>query len=254
MTRGLRAGVLGLLCSNRFLSVQAGEALRDRLRREYEFCEIFDLGDTKLFAAAVLPAIVIARRRPTQVSSTCVYVRAYEYGGLEAPKTAAASILAALDEGDDGIIEVSGRRFEVERGELKYSASAKEPWRVANERRESWLATIARNTTATFADIGVIRVGIKTTADRVFIRSTWSDLPSELRPEQAPSSVADPSCCCSLACPGSRGCQQDRSVPACHLQREAVGSQPGRVSARSCVLRGTSRRTLVPHVCREGRT
>src|SRR5207248_10250338 len=91
MTPSLRlGGVLGLLCSNRFLTVQAGAALRDLLDREFELCEIFDLGDTKLFAAAVLPAIVIARRRPERVRSSCAFTRAYEYPGSE-PAAAKAS-------------------------------------------------------------------------------------------------------------------------------------------------------------------
>ena len=56
-------GVLGLLCSNRFLTTRGGHSLRSLLLGSYEIAELWDLGDTRLFAAAVLPAVVIARRR-----------------------------------------------------------------------------------------------------------------------------------------------------------------------------------------------
>ncbi len=55
-------GVLGLLTSNRFLTVKSGASLRHLLRTEFDLEAIYDLGDTKLFAAAVLPVIVIGEK------------------------------------------------------------------------------------------------------------------------------------------------------------------------------------------------
>src|SRR5579862_8263143 len=64
MTRQVKPhGLLGVITSNRFLSTKGGASLRELLDREYELVEIMDLGDTKLFDAAVLPAIVIGRKR-----------------------------------------------------------------------------------------------------------------------------------------------------------------------------------------------
>lgn len=60
-------GIVGLLTSNRFLTVKSGAALRHLLRTEFELTAIYDLGDTKLFSAAVLPVIVVARREGTGV-------------------------------------------------------------------------------------------------------------------------------------------------------------------------------------------
>ena len=185
MTPHLRpGGVLGLLCSNRFLTVQAGMALRDFLSSEFELCEVFDLGDTKLFAAAVLPAIVIARRREGGATSLCPFTRIYESSGCHSVGvTESSSVVTALEEGLDGMIAVNGRCFEIERGKLQRHASAKEPWRITHDERERWLATVADRTELTFAEVGNIRVGIKTTADSVFIRDRWDDLPSEICPE-----------------------------------------------------------------------
>ncbi len=56
-------GILGLLTSNRFLTVKSGASLRRLLRIEFHLEAIYDLGDTRLFAAAVLPVIVVARKQ-----------------------------------------------------------------------------------------------------------------------------------------------------------------------------------------------
>ncbi len=55
-------GVLGLLTSNRFLTVKSGEKLRELLTSQFSIDSVFDLGDTKLFNAAVLPAIIVATK------------------------------------------------------------------------------------------------------------------------------------------------------------------------------------------------
>src|SRR5579871_4062298 len=71
-------GVLGLLISNRFLMVKSGAALRRLLREELSLEAIYDLGDSKLFRAAVLPVIVVARKRPCPTGDACRFLRVYE--------------------------------------------------------------------------------------------------------------------------------------------------------------------------------
>ena len=56
-------GTLALLTSNRFLTVRSGATLRRLLHTEFDLEAIYDLGDTKLFSAAVLPVIVMARKQ-----------------------------------------------------------------------------------------------------------------------------------------------------------------------------------------------
>jgi adenine-specific DNA-methyltransferase len=184
MTERLRpGGVLALLCSNRFLSVQAGAALREALSSEYELCEIYDLGDTKLFAAAVLPAIVIARRGEGGAATLCRFTRVYERDAGPNGAVPYSSVVAALEARAKGAITVDERLFEIEQGGLARGSAHAEPWRLTHEERERWLATVAEHTEQTFEDVAPVRVGIKTTADSVFIRRTWDDIPEELRPE-----------------------------------------------------------------------
>lgn len=64
MSRQLRpGGILGVITSNRFLTTRGGMSTRRFLRTRFDLIEIVDLGDTKFFEAAVLPALVFARKR-----------------------------------------------------------------------------------------------------------------------------------------------------------------------------------------------
>lgn len=183
MTACLReGGVLSLLCSNRFLSIQSGAALRRHLWTSYELLEIFDLGDTKFFQAAVLPTVVVARRASSHGKQECEMSRIYESeNGLKA--TEASSLTSVLESDMEGHVKVDARTYEVERGWLTPLGASSEPWTLSNVARADWLATVDKHTIRTFGDAAKIRVGIKTTADRVFIRKDWTSLPEPLQPE-----------------------------------------------------------------------
>ncbi len=73
--------------------------------------------------------------------------------------------------------------FRVLKGELDSGRRPEDIWRITTKESREWLSRVQRNTAATFKDIGKIRVGVKTTADRVFIRSDWDDMPLDKRPE-----------------------------------------------------------------------
>jgi len=172
-------GVLGLLCSNRFLTTKAGSNMRRIFQADLEPVEIYDLGDTKLFNAAVLPAIVIALNQRGPSSDVCTFSSAYEE---ESPAMATDSnLFEALVAGNDSVVSHEGRVIGVRSGTLIRPASTAEPWRLASESGDEWLRKIESATWRTFGDVGKIRVGIKTTADRVFISDEWEG--ADPRPE-----------------------------------------------------------------------
>jgi len=174
-------GVLGLLCSNRFLTTRGGQSLRSLLLRNYDIAELWDLGDTKLFDAAVLPAVVVARRGAPS-SDDGSFVRVYE-DRIDADEAVEFdSLLAALEGEVEGRVSVANQKFAVERGRL-LNATRDQPWRLASPSTSRWLATVERRTAGNLGDLGPIRVGIKTTADSVFIRASWDDLPEAIKPE-----------------------------------------------------------------------
>jgi hypothetical protein len=42
---------------------------------------------------------------------------------------------------------------------------------------------VEKHTFCTFGELGKIRVGVKTTADKVFVRRDWKELPPDMQPE-----------------------------------------------------------------------
>lgn len=239
-------GVLGLLCANRFLTTKAGANLRRILTSELHPAELYDLGDTKLFAAAVLPAITVATRAPSECD--CRYVSVYEEIGAE--PDCATDLFDALAGDTACLVGDSGRVFAVEVGVLSTGvgsgmvglrtsatgatrtgpkptglgeqasgrdsarssadlksirtavaglsarpggadqASAVRPdqpgdtaWRMSRPAVDHWLGRIAERTWRTFGDTARIRVGIKTTADRVFISDRWDQMDPTPEPE-----------------------------------------------------------------------
>jgi SAM-dependent methyltransferase len=180
-------GVLALLTSNRFLTVKSGASLRGLLRREFALDAIYDLGDTKLFTAAVLPVIVVAKKRCPKASSTCIFDRVYEHRGeapVGKPTSTYSSIVEALqDRKCDGLIKTPKGIYSVERGVL--SVAGEEAWSLSTPMRDTWLKAVSTSRECSFSDLAKIRVGIKTTADEVFLRDDWNRLPDSMKPERA---------------------------------------------------------------------
>lgn len=173
-------GVVGLLCSNRFLTTRSGANVRRALQSSLALREIFDLGDTKLFDAAVLPAIAVATNGRYDTFGDCSFSSAYELAD-EVPSST-ASLFEALVADCDDIVEHQGRAIAVKVGKLATGHSHLETWRISHEAGDDWLEMLSKATWKTFGDVGKIRVGIKTTADSVFISDDWdrlSEMPEE---------------------------------------------------------------------------
>jgi SAM-dependent methyltransferase len=176
-------GVIALLCSNRFLSTRAGLNARQLLGSDYVLHEVYDLGDTRLFRAAVLPAVVVAARRGRRgAASPARFTRIYQAPAGGAPARRYASVPAALAGGEDGRVAVGPRNFVIETGEL-VRGDPRDPWRLGRGSDARWFADVMAGCWKTYGEMAKIRVGIKTTADAVFIRENWDDLPEHERPE-----------------------------------------------------------------------
>jgi tRNA1(Val) A37 N6-methylase TrmN6 len=173
-------GTAGIIVSNRFMTTKGGSAVRIELRARFNLRHIWDLGDTKLFEAAVLPAIILAEGRNGHDGDPPAFTSIYETDD-PAPQEAIDPIEALAMSGNVALPD--GRHFRVQQGTLDSSGSAEDVWRVATPEGDTWLATVTRHTWRTFGQIGKIRVGVKTCADKVFIRSDWNTLPLDQQPE-----------------------------------------------------------------------
>ena len=175
-------GIAGVISSNRFMTTRAGQSLRRQLLEQFDILHIWDLGDTRIFEAAVLPAVLLLRRKghpPLAHPSlfTSIYSASPSVTAKEFPDPVAA--LAA-----HGTIRVGGSAFfNVRHGRLAYDDGPSSAWRIADDASERWLGRVQTRTFATFRALGKVRVGVKTTADKVFVSNRWDEMPPEERPE-----------------------------------------------------------------------
>lgn len=173
-------GLAGIIVSNRFMSTKSGASVRAALAERFDVLHAWDLGDTKLFQAAVLPAVLLVQGRSKTKRNT-PFTSIYET--RREPTTTAADPIEALTR--TGVVAVpDGRRFLVRQGTLDTGDGSTGVWRVATKTADAWLAKVEHHRWCSFGDVGRVRVGVKTCADRVFVRNDWHtiDRPELLRP------------------------------------------------------------------------
>jgi hypothetical protein len=192
VTRILRpGGILGVITSNRFLTTGGAATIREFLAAHYEISEVIDLGDTKAFEAAVLPAVLIGQRRGAirrfPGSSPLRFLKVYmESGaGTALDATPSRSLGDVLSRGTPGRYKVPEGTVKVTVGQVLLGSDPRQVWSLASEAEEEWLRRVRAGSAGVFDDVAVVRVGIKTTADSVFVRSDWHTLPRDIQPEQA---------------------------------------------------------------------
>ena len=175
-------GILGIIVSNRFMTTRSGETVRARIKEMYEIEHIWDLGDTKLFEAAVLPAVLMLKPKTSaKPPITAKFTSIYTSDPVKNARRCKSPIEALRHSGY--VKTKSNGCFRVLEGELDSGRGPKDIWRISTKESREWLSRVQRNTAATFKNLGKIRVGVKTTADRVFIRSDWDDMPLDKKPE-----------------------------------------------------------------------
>ncbi|MED0680423.1 N-6 DNA methylase [Aneurinibacillus thermoaerophilus] len=183
-------GLLGVITSNRYLSTTGGKSIREFLDNNYEIIQIMDLGDTKLFDAAVLPAIFFGRKKVDsgikKVGQTPRFFRIYEETNIKESNqvTPVSSIYEILERKESGTFLTDGKYYTVSVGNIIIPKNHKGPWPMATDEELNWVKRIEDKMKYRVKDIGKVRVGIKTTADNVFIKSDWDKLPEDLQPEK----------------------------------------------------------------------
>jgi len=173
-------GVAGIIVSNRFMTTKSGSSVRKVIRESVYINHVWDLGDTKLFDAAVLPAVLLLTKDKPRANGNPPFTSIYETHGVATGF--AQDAIAAL--GEAGTISIGdGRCFQVTHGALDLNTAADGIWRVATVMTDAWLRAIKNHTWRSFGAVGGVRVGIKTCADKVFIKSDWDAIPEPDRPE-----------------------------------------------------------------------
>lgn len=173
------SGAAGIIVSNRFMTTKSGGALREAIKERFNIHHIWDMGDSRLFKAAVLPAVLLLKGRETP-RTTAKFTSIYESN--KTSKKIVSEVIEALSE--NGLVSLQdGRTFHVQNGILSVSSDKNAVWRLATSEYEEWLLSVSNKTWGTFKDLGSIRVGVKSCADKIFIRDNWNDIPGFKTPE-----------------------------------------------------------------------
>jgi adenine-specific DNA-methyltransferase len=189
-------GFMGTITSNRFLSIKSGKVVRDYLLDNLDIKEIYDLGDTKLFEGiAVLPALVFSQNKTLSCQKDPIFKTIYETTVEKNTEiNAIDSIVDIINLDDSGVFSTNGRFYDYKIGVLEIEGSKDNVWTISNKETKEWISAVEKNTWKTFKDISKTRVGVKSTADKIFIRTDWDDFenPPELLRELITSQYANP--------------------------------------------------------------
>jgi len=180
-----KGGLIGVITSNRYLFTKSGESIRKFLLDNYEPIEVIDLGDTKLFDAAVLPAIFIGRKKSNkkQLLRPCKFAKIYEeLNGIDKTVEKAESLFHILNSDQSGVYAVNEKKFNYSVGLLKHAPNKTDIWQMTNADENQWIDLINKNSAFCIGDKFKVRVGVKSCADNVFLKQNWeeeSDIPEK---------------------------------------------------------------------------
>jgi type I restriction-modification system DNA methylase subunit len=175
-----KGGLLGVITSNRYLFTKSGESIRKFLLENYDPIEVIDLGDTKIFDAAVLPAIFIGRKKTIKIKPVepCKFAKIYEENnGINKPVYQANSLFDILNTNKSGVYSVYSRKYNFSIGLLKHASNKTDIWQMTNSEENKWIEKISKNCSFQIGDKFKVRVGVKSCADNVFLKQNWDSEP-----------------------------------------------------------------------------
>lgn len=177
-------GILGVITSNRYLTTKSGESIRKYLLEHYDVLEIIDLGDTKLFDAAVLPAIFIGRKNESAKKNTGgKFYKIYENLTGEPPVMSKQNIYDVLNSEESGCYQVGKSSYMYSVGTFIMPITNTAIWHMNTNQEQRWVDTIKANTCFYVGDRFGVKVGVKSCADEVFLEPSYytaSDRPEEV--------------------------------------------------------------------------
>ncbi len=184
MTHALKEnGIVGVITSNRYLFTKSGNSVRKFLFENYDILEVIDLGDTKLFDAAVLPAIFIGRKKKNTKNTSANFLKIYEeLNGYRGDLIASSDVFDILNSTKQGYFSDGLKRYKKSAGIIKFTKTKENNWAMLSDSEAQWVSQVERNSNEIISDSFKVRVGIKTTADKIFIRDSWDEL-NETKPE-----------------------------------------------------------------------
>jgi len=165
-------GIAGFITSNKFLTIKSGSSVRNYILDNYCVHRITDFGDTKLFPASVLPCITVFSKGKTADPNSVHFTSVYHTDENGEKNDRINDIFDPIYKSGCYVMP-DGRTLRYQQGTLQ-SVQKDALWNIQLDNTKKWLERVERNTWQYFSALGKVRVGIKTTADNVFIGDDWS--------------------------------------------------------------------------------
>jgi tRNA1(Val) A37 N6-methylase TrmN6 len=166
-------GRLGFIVSNKLLTTSAAKIVRQFLAFHFCITDITDLSDTKLFNAAVLPLILIAERS-TEKNKLLLYSHITQTNHPSYPIekiTNLLSFLSNLNNFAETCVEQNNKVFQIKRFQTTLPNVNNSVWTFHNEIENNVLDKLKSQSACILDNLcEKISVGLKTTADNVFIK------------------------------------------------------------------------------------
>ena len=176
-------GITGIITSNRFMTTKSGVDVRKSLLKKYDLIHIWDLGDTKLFEAAVLPSVLLGKKHVggqynnKKIDFTSIYSCASNNISMDVD-----TVFEKIDQ-NCCVKTPDGLTYKISNGIMYTGEENESIWRLQTDNTEKMICKVKENTFCLFQNIGKVRVGIKTTADKVLIGDEWNSMSDNERPE-----------------------------------------------------------------------
>lgn len=164
-------GILCIITSNKFMFNKAGQKTRELLLNNYNIKFVLDLGDSKMFEASVLPAIFLGKKELSTNNTYIPSAKIYETTDYE---TSNLSIFDALLSNEDSIVVKDNHNYKIGFGHIDVRGKG-DIWAITTSSELSFIDFVNKNKYSCLSDWANVKVGIKTTADKVFIKNQLED-------------------------------------------------------------------------------
>lgn len=165
-------GRLGFIISNKILTTTATKSLRHFLTTHFSIEEIIDLSDTKLFNAAILPLILIAQKTlNNETNILYAHITQINFPTIPVhPVNDLLKFLAGLNTVSESTVEYNQKCFQINRFYTQLP-SQQTTWTFHPQAEQRILQKLKQHASLTLEQLSEkISVGLKTTADSVFIK------------------------------------------------------------------------------------
>ena len=167
--------IMSVITSNKFISNKTGKSLRKLLHEKFYLEEVIDLGDSKVFDAAVLPAILVGRLNDEFQKETkfySLYEARLDKGTL---LSEGKSIFYVINKELTGEYVIGKQGYIGKKGVIVFPRDYGEPWVLSSSEDLEWANKLEQFFSFKVKDFGKVRVGIKTTADNVFLNPDFDN-------------------------------------------------------------------------------